>query len=169
MAIPALTTESKVRIRLSTLGVNLRIDHDPQPASGIMADVIGRASSEAAGYLSRYPLVARDGLPGLGDSGWVSDMVADIAIYHLCRYRANPFPASVKEIYENVIDMLRLVQAGKMNVPDLSNAAGAPAIVNYGVRDDVYPHKRRLPSRSNPVAPTGFPSYPDRREPRPYG
>lgn len=169
MAIPALTTESKVRIRLSTLGVDLRVDHEPQPASGIIADVIGRASSEAAGYLSRYPLEARDGLPGLDDSGWVSDMVADIAIYHLCRYRANPFPASVKEIYENVLEMLKLVQAGKMNIPDLNNAAGAPAVVNYDIRDDVYPHKRRLARRSNPPTANGYPNYTDRREPRTYG
>jgi phage gp36-like protein len=139
MSIPALTTEAKVRVRMSTVGVDKRVDHVP---AGALADVIGRASSEAAGYLYRYPLEAVGSVPGLADSGWVSDMVADVAVYHLCRYRLNPIPVSAKDIYEQVIEMFKLVQAGKMQIPGLDNSASVPAIVNYDVQYDQNPRKQ---------------------------
>ncbi|MEB3269967.1 MAG: hypothetical protein VKJ09_15610 [Leptolyngbya sp.] len=164
MAIPPLTTETKVRLRLSTYGVDLRIDHLP---AGALTEVILAASCDVAVFLSRYPLAARGSEPGLADSDVVASWAADVAVCHLCRLRGNPVPASLKERCEWVFEQLALVQAGKQNIPDLSNAAGTPAVVNYDVRDDLYPHKRRLAQRSIPGRPTGYPSYTDRREPYP--
>lgn len=165
MAVPALTTAQKVHVRLSTAGVQLRTDHLPH---GALADAIAQASSEAAAFLARYPLAGAAGVPGLADSDVVAHWVADIAVFHLCRVRANPVPASVKERYEQVVGWLELVLAGKMNIPDLNNAGGQPSVVNHVIDYSAYPSKRRSGLRSNPRRVTGHPSYQDFREPPPF-
>ncbi len=92
MAIPDLTTANLLHVRLATVGVQLRSDHLPH---GAVADCISQASCEAAMYLTRYPITPPAGYSGLADSEFVASLVADIALYHLCRMRANQVPASV--------------------------------------------------------------------------
>lgn len=158
MSIPSLTTETKVRIRLSTVGVDKRIDHLP---AGALDDVISQASSDVAMFLGRYQIST------LPSSDVVSNWTADVAVYHLCRIRANPIPTSVKDRFEWVMEQLALVQEGKKPIPDLDNSGSAPAIVNYSYQPDKNPKKRREETASYPSVPIGFPSYPDRRMPPP--
>ena len=160
MSIPDLTTAEKVQVRLSTVGVNLRVDHLP---AGGLAECISAASCDVAFYLSRYPLAT------LPTSDMVANWTADVAVWHLCGYRANPIPASVQKRYEMVLEQLKLVQDGKANIPDLNNAGSAPAIRNYAIRNDVYPSKVTITQTSNPKTNNGWPSNSDRREPPRYG
>lgn len=166
MAVPDLTTADKLHVRLSTPGVVLRSDHLP---FGAVDDAISQASSEAATFLGRYPMTTAGGVPGLDSSEVVANWVADLALYHLCRVRANPVPASVKERYEQVLEWLALVLAGKMTIPDLDNAGGKPSVVNHQINYDNYPSLRRAGLRSYPRRPGGgYPSYHDYREPPSY-
>lgn len=164
MAIPMLTTPERVKVRLSSVGVGLRIDHFPV---GALDECILSASSDVAVFLSRYPLVSGES-PGLDSSDVVATWTADVAVFLLCGYRANPVPASVKARYEWVMDQLAKVQSGQATIPDLQVTGTGPAITNHTIDYSSWPSKRRSALRSHPRRPTGFPSYPDHREPPPF-
>lgn len=159
MTLPAFTTEAKVNLRLSKPGVSQRTDHATDGL--VMADVISNATSDVGSFLcGRY--AAAD----LAASTVVQDWTADVAVWHLCRVRANPIPASVQKRYEWVMERLEAVQEGKVTIPDIANPATAPAALNYREAFDQYPPKRRVGGRSEPrSAGTGYPQSPDYREP----
>lgn len=166
MAIAPLTTPDRVKLRLSAVGVGLRVDHFPV---GALDEAILSASADVAVFLSRYPLATTGTTPGLDSSTVVSTWTADVAVFLLCGYRANPVPASVKERYEWVMEQLAKVQAGQATVPDLQVTGSGPAVVNYVIAYDRWPNKLRSTLRSYPKRPDGYPSYTDRSEPDPYG
>jgi len=165
MAIPALTTEIRVKQRLSTHGVNLRTDHFP---AGALTECILSASCDVAAFLSRYPLQTANGYDGLDASDVVSTWTADVAVYHLCRLRANPIPDSVQARFDWIMERLQKIQDGEAVIPDIASSNTAPAVSNYQIDYGTYPSKRRSTRRSYPQRPTGWPSYTDRPEPPPY-
>jgi phage gp36-like protein len=161
MAITSLTTADRIAARLSWSGVDARIDHAPPD---VLADVILSASADVLSYLGRRYTNAQ-----LAASEIVSTWTADVAVYHICRVRGNPVPASVQRRYDDLLKRLAQMEEGKGIIADVSNAGTAPAVVNHSVNYDVNPSKRRLTGLSEPKTVAGYPSYPDRREPPPFG
>lgn len=91
----------------------------------------------------------------MADSRWVRARASWIALTLLCRRRGNPVPASILDRYEEIMEDLRLVRYGLVQIPRLPTRAGLlPTMSNIRIDDRFYSRKIRVnPSIS--VGPGG--------------
>ena len=155
MSTTPFTTEAKLNQRLSSVGVALRIDHDPDNA---LTFSIESGTHDVHFYLQRYTVAQ------LATSEWVSRVATEYATYHLCLLRNNPVPAAVTATLKRYEDMLRKIQEGKANVPDLSPGVNRPHVVKQRVQADLYPDLRTTRDGTTGT-PSGYSRYTDPYEP----
>lgn len=147
MSIPAYTDADRIGRKVSILGIDLRVDHDPEALDQCITD----ASAEITFYCWRYNAAA------LAQSDWIQKAATDIAIYFLYCLRGNEPPISVKEMYEKTLENLTKVQDGKTVLSGVPlGQSGAPTVTNYRVDLDRYPSMRVERPRTTGKAPQGY-------------
>lgn len=167
MALTVLyATETDLDNILSPFGVQVRTDDTDSGSTdeSIISAVLTQASSDINFYLfQRYPLSTL--APGGTPLVWVEMACSFIAAKYLCMRRGNPVPEQVEEKYQQVIEALRDIEAGKRQLPADSGLANpqfddTPAISNYTYSEWYMRTKvRRVPATS-----TGGPQTPNRKQ-----
>ncbi len=120
-------TQSDVETILSVEGLSLRLD-DPQDGVVDAEDLaylttfIGWATARLNMYLmGRYDAAE------LGASFQVNEFCALMVAFRISKRRGNPAPESLKEAYDETIELLKLIKAGSMALEDVAErTSGAP-------------------------------------------
>lgn len=145
VTLPAACTRERIERRISSTGIDLRIDDDQDS----LIDVFGDAWVEVQGYCSQRYSDAQ-----LGQSNWTLTRWTDIAVMFLCERRGNTAPDSVARRYDKAIADLEKIKAGSEPIVDAAQRkAGAPTLTNQRVR--LFPHPNIV---SKPSTSTGTPS-----------
>lgn len=140
MAVTLYCSRSDLESRLSTTGVSLRIDVDP----GDMTAILTRASVRVNEFLALLYDPAN-----LAVSDWVKQQAISVALYYLCKRRANPVPGSIASDYEEACASMQAVKLGADTIYDIAaRRAAAPVLSNVRVKLAPTPHTVVTPTRS---------------------
>lgn len=148
-------TLADVRNRLSSAGVDLRLDDTSLPA------VDGDVLNEAAAVIEQYSLL-RYTAARLADSRIVKQWAGWIAAYFLCMRRNNSPSPALAEQYDKVMEQLAGVQAGKIKIADIiERKPGVPTMSNHRATTNPWPRIVVEPSKSTSVPTTDYPQTKD--------
>lgn len=126
-------TEADVDMLLSTSGTLSRADdddtgHRTATESGYVTKAIAWATGRCNLYLTAYPFNQ------LANSYLVNQYCAIIAAYILSCRRGDPVAGSLADLYEEVMEDLKGIKAGNLQLPDVGLRSGAwPAWSNVTV------------------------------------
>lgn len=125
------TSEDEITRLISSTGVSLRVsDLTGAEKTTYWVEVTEEATDIINQYCTNYE--ASD----LADSRWVRSRATWIGLVLLCRRRANPVPGSVMERYNEIMDELRLILAGILQIPRLAVMyESTPSLSNQRVDD----------------------------------
>lgn len=153
MATTAYCTSQNIQDRLSLSGVNLRIDDAPTVITAVIKNASTKINFYCFGKYTADVLAAND---------WVAERCTDIATYILCKRRGNPCPESVKDDYNEAIQLLELIRAGVAQIPDAAQRKGQSPVLSQP-RVKLYPVPESVIERNRS---TGTPAnYPQRNDP----
>lgn len=154
----AYCQKADLELRLSALGVSLRLDDDVTAVD----DVIGDASEWINFYCEgRYEQAQ------LALSLWIKYRCRDIAILFLCIRRLNAIPKSAQFAYDQAIKALEKVQAATMVIPGIEPRK-TPGPVLSQPRPVLWPIPHTVIERGRSTGqPEGYSRRDDQYEP-PY-
>lgn len=146
------TTVEALTTRMSSIGVELRSDHD----FDAIAQSIQWGSVEIDFYLqARYPAV------DFSTNGFASFAACVLAVYHLCWTRLNAVPSAVQKERDDLIAKLKDIQAGRVPLPGTASPGSAPTLLNARVMLGSYPPIVTETNRSTgPGVPSPKPTDP---------
>lgn len=135
------TSQNEIERILSNSGVQLRIrDLNGTNSSDYWAELIAEATDVVNQWVDGFY-----DYDDLADNQWVRRHATWIALTLLCRRRANPVPDSILERYEEVLEDLRNVKMGVIQIPRLPTRSDmTPAMSNLRVDDRYYSRKLRV-------------------------
>lgn len=159
------TSEADVRALLGQDGADGRLDDDGSGAlSPAEAAHMAKAVQWASARVNFYLLGQYDAA-GLAGSWVVSEWATVCACYWLSCRRGNPSPASIKDLYDAVVEDMKLVKSGEHTLPDVGmRSAGWPAWSNVRVDVTALGSKVRVQrswSERRGGLPTGYVQPPD--------
>lgn len=142
------TSQSEIERLISTAGVNLRIsDLTGADKTSYWTELIADATDIINQYVEWFYDAA-----DLADNRWVRSRATWIALTQLCRRRANPVPKAVLDRYQEILDELRSIKSGEMQIPRLATSVDLlPAMSNLRVDDRFLSRKIRV----NPTISVG--------------
>jgi hypothetical protein len=135
------TSQDEIENQLSEIGVQLRL----RDLTGIdSANYITRLVGEATDVVNQYVMGFYDE-DVLANSLWVRAHATWIACVLICRRRGQPVPKSLIEQYNEVIEDLKAVRRGEIQIPRLPTSSNMlPAMSNLRVDDRFYSRKIRV-------------------------
>jgi hypothetical protein len=141
------TSENEITRLISQTGVALRVsDLTGTEKTTYWVEVTEEASDFINQYCTNYDPA------DMADSRWVRSRATWIALVLLCRRRANPVPDSIIQRYEEILEELRLILAGVLQIPRLDPVSDTlPTMSNQRV-DDRFRHRKL---RTNPTISVG--------------
>ena len=153
-----LCTLTDLQARLSTIGVTLRVDDDPDS----IGQILQRATNKELLYVE--PLYDRDQVQMDADAGgWTNDRACDLAAYYLCTRRGNLAPASVKEEYKSCIADLESIRDDECQIPMLAQRhRSSPTFSNVRIDTSYVSARIRVERTMSENSPTiGYSQYTD--------
>lgn len=155
MATYSYCSVSDLNRRLSTAGIDLRVDDDTTTAGTAITD----ASTEINGYCqTRYDPVS------LAASAWIRKKCTDIATFFVCERRGNPPPGSVKRAYDQAIEDLKLVESGTKKIADAPGRKTSVPVLS-APRIQLIPYPRTVIEQSRSTGnPEGYPQFTDKND-----
>lgn len=156
MPITQYCAQADIQNRLSTTGVNLRVDDTPPTTLG---DVLNNAAS----IIDEHCRLSYDPAT-MVTSEWVKQRATDVAAYLLCTRRGNPAPGSIEALYTRTMARLEQVRLGVVQIPDIPARKNmAPVLSNQRVKLTPFPHVVTERNRSTGT-PAGYDQHTDPQE-----
>lgn len=142
------TSETDIDTLLSVVGHDTRLDDDGYGApdsteSGYRTTIIAWATGRCNFYLlSKYAASE------LSESWIVNDWCTIVAAYMISCRRGNPPSGALKEMYDQAIEDMKLIQRGEVVLPDTAlRNAGWPAWSNITIESSQRLRKARVQRR----------------------
>ena len=142
------TSEAEIKRLASHAGVNLRVsDLTGSDVTSYWEELV----ADATDIINQYALGMYEA-EDMADNRWVRNRATWIALAQLCRRRMNPVPDAVLSRYDEIIEELGAVLAGRIQIPRLGTRSDMlPSLSNLKVDDRYLSRKIRV----NPNISTG--------------
>lgn len=145
MAVETLTyvytSQDEIERQLSEIGAQLRLRDLTGSDS---ADYVVEMTAEATDIVNQYVLGIYDE-EDLANSRWVRSRATWIGCRLVCLRRAQPVPKALIERYQEVLEDLKMVRRGEIQIPRLGTSSNMlPAMSNLRVDDRYYSRKIRV-------------------------
>lgn len=158
------TTRADIEAILSFDGAQGRLDDDSSGAlSASEQGFVTKAISWATARVNLY-LLGRYAASDLATSWIVNQWSTIVACYWLCCRRGNPAAGSIKDLYEETMEDLKLIRSGEGQLPDVAlRTAAWPAWSNVRI-DILYRLRKARVERPLSERRGGAPDYQQHRD-----
>jgi hypothetical protein len=135
------TSEDEISRLISAAGTNLRVG---DLTSTMLTDYWTELIAEATDAVNQYVLWTYEAAD-LADNRWVRARATWIGLVLLCRRRGNAVPESIMQRYDEIIEELQMVLAGRLQIPRLNTISDmTPAMSNLEVDNRYRTRKLRV-------------------------